>query len=129
LYFRTHCVAFPRIPIRSFYQVDGVTGAAAHMGVEVSVLAEELAAYTAAQDGHDADIHGKTVFPAPSRFSTPAAAMEVGGGGGATMYVARVTPVVHYTMGGVAMDTSARALDVKGRSIPGLFVAGEVSAG
>ena len=37
------------------------------------------------------------------------------------------TPTVHYTMGGVAIDTQARVLDAAGSPIPGLYAAGEVT--
>jgi len=46
-----------------------------------------------------------------------------------TLYVAFVTPAVHYTMGGLAMDAGAAALNEAGERIPGLWVAGEVSGG
>ena len=39
-----------------------------------------------------------------------------------------VRPVAHYTMGGIHTDTYYRALDVEGRWIRGLFVAGEAAA-
>ncbi|MDT7865574.1 MAG: succinate dehydrogenase/fumarate reductase flavoprotein subunit [Desulfurococcales archaeon] len=39
-----------------------------------------------------------------------------------------VRPVAHYTMGGIHTDTYYRALDVEGRWIKGLFVAGEAAA-
>eukprot|EP01084_Bolivina_argentea_P017351 32416_1 len=40
-----------------------------------------------------------------------------------------VEPVLHYVMGGVAIDPQARALDEKKRVIPGLFVCGECAGG
>ena len=43
------------------------------------------------------------------------------------MYVARITPAVHYTMGGAAIDTNARVLHKDGGVINGLYAAGEVS--
>lgn len=39
------------------------------------------------------------------------------------------TPVVHYCMGGAAIDAAARVLDGGGRPVPGLFAAGEVAGG
>jgi len=44
-------------------------------------------------------------------------------------YVAVMTPVLHYTMGGLEIDPESRVLDKKGRPIPGLFAAGEVAGG
>jgi fumarate reductase flavoprotein subunit len=40
-----------------------------------------------------------------------------------------IRPGVHYTMGGVAIDTRARVLGQGGKPIPGLFAAGEVTGG
>ena len=44
-------------------------------------------------------------------------------------YAGRVTPVVHYTMGGVKVDSSGRVLRTDGSTIPGLFAAGEIIGG
>lgn len=43
--------------------------------------------------------------------------------------VGQVTPVVHYTMGGVRIDSFGRVLDKSGQPIPGFFAVGEVSGG
>ena len=40
-----------------------------------------------------------------------------------------MTPVLHYTMGGLEIDTESRVLDASGKPIPGLFAAGEVAGG
>merc|ERR1712154_529118 len=45
------------------------------------------------------------------------------------LYVAEITPVIHYTMGGLAVDEQARIYDVHDHVIPGLFGAGEVTGG
>ena len=42
-----------------------------------------------------------------------------------SFYVAIVCPVVHYTMGGIALNTKAQVLTPAGKVIPGLFVTGE----
>lgn len=44
-------------------------------------------------------------------------------------YIARVSPAIHYTMGGVSIDAEARVLDRNGVAIPGLYAAGEVAGG
>ena len=43
--------------------------------------------------------------------------------------VAMMTPVLHYTMGGLEIDAEARVIDKAGKPIPGLFAAGEVAGG
>ena len=44
-------------------------------------------------------------------------------------YGVRLWPKVHYTMGGLKIDTKARALDRGDRPIAGLYAAGEVTGG
>lgn len=46
-----------------------------------------------------------------------------------SLMVARVTPAVHYTMGGLEFDTFAAALDERGERVSGLFIVGEVGGG
>ena len=50
---------------------------------------------------------------------------------GGSMYAAEVTPVVHYTMGGIEIDSSGRALAAgpSGAVLGGLYAAGEASGG
>lgn len=40
-----------------------------------------------------------------------------------------MTPVLHYTMGGLQIDAESRVVDQSGKPIPGLFAAGEVAGG
>merc|ERR1712084_55494 len=45
-------------------------------------------------------------------------------------YVAIITPVIHYCMGGLEVDIDSAVLDTKtGKAIPGLYAAGEVAGG
>ncbi|KAL2402328.1 Fumarate reductase 1 [Exophiala dermatitidis] len=46
-----------------------------------------------------------------------------------TVYIGKVTPVVHYTMGGVVFDSEARVLDGNKAPIEGLWAAGEITGG
>ncbi|RXW21334.1 hypothetical protein EST38_g4529 [Candolleomyces aberdarensis] len=43
--------------------------------------------------------------------------------------VAIMTPVLHYTMGGLEIDAESRVLSQAGKPVPGLFAAGEVAGG
>lgn len=43
--------------------------------------------------------------------------------------VAIMTPVLHYTMGGLEIDAESRVIGKEGKPIPGLFAAGEVAGG
>merc|ERR1719181_2065794 len=64
------------------------------------------------------DPHGKIFFT-----NTP---IEIGD----SFYVAQVTPIVHYTMGGLAISPKAECVyDKTSRVIPGLYAAGELAGG
>ncbi|KAF1359265.1 Flavocytochrome c [Lizonia empirigonia] len=47
----------------------------------------------------------------------------------AVVYVGLVTPVVHYTMGGVRVSAKSEVLDAEGKSVEGVWAAGEVVGG
>ena len=47
----------------------------------------------------------------------------------APFYASLRTPTVHYTMGGIQIDTDAHVLNADGNAIPGLYAAGEVASG
>ncbi|EPQ26125.1 uncharacterized protein PFL1_06333 [Pseudozyma flocculosa PF-1] len=44
-------------------------------------------------------------------------------------YVALMTPVLHYTMGGLEIDPKSQVIDTQGKPIPGLFACGELAGG
>lgn len=44
-------------------------------------------------------------------------------------YAIEVTPGIHHTMGGIAINTKAQVLDNNGKVIPNLFAAGEAAGG
>merc|ERR1712057_23228 len=44
-------------------------------------------------------------------------------------YVAIITPVIHYCMGGLEIDVNSAVLGANGKAIPGLYCAGEVAGG
>lgn len=44
-------------------------------------------------------------------------------------HVALMTPVLHYTMGGLEIDPQSRVLDTDHKPIPGLFASGEIAGG
>ena len=46
-----------------------------------------------------------------------------------TFHVAIMTPVLHYTMGGLEIDPESRVLTPGGALLPGLFTAGKVAGG
>jgi len=96
--------------------VGSLDAAADVMGADVEVLKKTLEDYNeAAEKG--VDEFGKKVFPV--RFPSSA-----------HLYVAFVTPTLHYCMGGLAINSRAEVLKRESNeSIPNLFGAGEVTGG
>jgi len=43
--------------------------------------------------------------------------------------VAVMTPVLHYTMGGLQIDPESRVIDGSGKPIPGLYACGDSAGG
>eukprot|EP01062_Namystynia_karyoxenos_P061628 TRINITY_DN539_c0_g1_i2.p1 TRINITY_DN539_c0_g1~~TRINITY_DN539_c0_g1_i2.p1 ORF type:complete len:683 (+),score=299.30 TRINITY_DN539_c0_g1_i2:89-2050(+) len=94
------------------------TGAdlAKDMGVSPAVIEKTFADYSRAAETKSCPF-GKKVFN-----NTPVEASD-------TFYVAIVTPVIHYCMGGLKVDVDARVLNKQGKVIPGLFCGGEAAGG
>ena len=100
----------------------GVEELAEYLKVDVETLRSTLKDYSqAALVGQD--VFGKTTFP-----HVPALEDTV-------YYIGSVTPVLHYCMGGLAIDPKGRVLKKKTREgeastiIPGLYACGEVAGG
>jgi succinate dehydrogenase/fumarate reductase flavoprotein subunit len=87
--------------------------AAAAMGCEPSSLAKTFTAYA---QPHTPDAFGKTVFPATFNADEP-------------LLVMTVTPAVHYTIGGLTIDSHACLMSAARSCIAGVFAAGEVTGG
>jgi len=89
----------------------------AEIGVSQAKLADTFAKYNAdAAKGHP-DGYNKKFFP-----NVPYAVND-------NFHVAIVTPVIHYCMGGLKIDTDARVCKPEGAAIAGLYAAGEVAGG
>merc|ERR1711977_811279 len=87
------------------------------MGISASKLSDTFNKYNAdAGKGHP-DGYGKKFFP-----NVPYNVND-------SFNVAIVTPVIHYCMGGLKIDTDARVQTEAGANIPGLYAAGEVAGG
>lgn len=62
------------------------------------------------------DEFGKTIFPSKFRFDKG-------------IYAGRITPSIHYTMGGLKINEEAGIIKEDGRILEGLYGAGEVTGG
>jgi len=110
-------------PVLDFYvskglikKFDDVNETAEDLGVLSSDLIAELTSYNRKAASNEEDEFGKQVFPSHLELHE-------------TMYIARVVPVIHYTMGGARIDTEGRVLGEDGQPISGLFAVGEVTGG
>merc|ERR1712051_319534 len=124
---------------------DYVTGAALaeDMGVPVSVLEKTHDEHYQAAKKTEKDPDGGSYPAYPSGKSWDEASGKTGSGkkfyhniipGSAVktepFYVAIITPVIHYCMGGLEIDTDSAVLSTStGKAIPGLYAAGEVAGG
>lgn len=96
-------------------EVPDLKGVASFLGAPSGNVLHAVETYVRAARGEVADLMNRTVFAHPPT-SGP-------------FFVGLVTAVVHYTMGGVAIDVDGRVLDKQSVPIRGLYAAGEVSGG
>ena len=95
---------------------EDVAGLAEATGVDAAVLEQSLADWNAAvAAGVDGEFGRETGMDAD--LSHP------------PYYAIKVGPAVHYTMGGIKINTLAEVIDTEGAAIPGLYAAGEVTGG
>lgn len=96
-------------------KADSLEELAEKIGVDAVVLKETVETYNAGMiSGTDA--FGKATSEDSTILQAP-------------FYASLRTPTVHYTMGGVEIDTEAHVLNADGEIIPGLYAAGEVTSG
>jgi len=135
-----HCKHYTGRGVMKFY--SNGKELAADMGIEVSVLEETHDAHYQAAKKTAKDPDGGP-FPAyPSGKSWDEASGKTGSGkkfyhniipgsqvDTEPFYVAIITPVIHYCMGGLEIDTDSAVVNTNGEAIPGLYAAGEVAGG
>jgi len=135
-----HCKHYTGRGVMKFY----ASGAdlAKDMGVPVSVLEETTEAHYQAAKKTEKDPDGGSWPAYPSGKSWDEASGKTGSGkkfyhniiNGAAVktepfYVAIITPVIHYCMGGLEIDVNSACIGANGKPIPGLYAAGEVAGG
>ena len=94
---------------------DTLEELAEKIGVPAEALVETVTKYnTYVEAGEDPDF-GRVKMPAK---------IEVG-----PFWAVKVTPAIHHTMAGVAINSKAQVMDTDGNAVPGLYAAGEVTGG
>merc|ERR1711874_508665 len=135
-----HCKHYTGRGVMKFYESGAAL--AADMGVPVSVLEETHEAHYQAAKKTESNPDGGSWPAYPSGKSWDEASGKTGSGkkfyhniipGSAVKtepyYVAIITPVIHYCMGGLEIDCDSAVLDQDGKAIPGLYAAGEIAGG
>lgn len=108
----------------SFYEWKGLVHKTKVRDLPAKVIAS-IDTYAAAVASQAADPFGRATF---GHWSLPAGESNRD----SEVYVGRVTPITHFTMGGVAMNENAQVLkskDGKLEPIEGLYGAGEITGG
>nr|VFK10786.1 MAG: flavocytochrome c [Candidatus Kentron sp. LPFa] len=95
---------------------DDLAGLASAYGIPQEALQETLRTYNGYVEQKRDTAFGKPI---------PAEAKPLR----APYYALRLWPKAHFTMGGLRIDARAKVLDKAGRSIPGLYAAGEATGG
>ena len=94
-------------------KADTLEEAANHFGIDADALKQTVDTWNSyCAQGSDPDFHYRDTM-------TP---IKDG-----PYYINSYKPAVHYTMGGLHINTDAQVLDDAGKAIPGLFAAGEVA--
>lgn len=99
------------------YQADSIDELADQIGVDAEALVKTVDGYNSCvQAGADTQITpGKELLG--TEIMNPA------------YFASKRVPTIHYTMGGLCINTSAQVLTEAGDPIPNLFAAGEVTGG
>ena len=80
-------------------------------------LLQTMARYNASVAAGEDREWGKPILPGAAPIAAP------------PYYAIRLWPKVHFTMGGIRIDSQARVLDLNGAVIPRFYGAGEVTGG
>merc|ERR1712137_431431 len=135
-----HCKHYTGRGVMKFYESGKAL--AGDMGVPLSVLEEAHQGHYEAAKKMEKDPDGgnSPAYPYGKCWDEPSG--KTGSGkkfyhniipGSAvaseSFYVAIITPVIHYCMGGLLIDVDSQCLDANEKKIPGLYAAGEVAGG
>ncbi|WP_370748346.1 flavocytochrome c [Parasutterella sp.] len=103
------------VSIGRIYKADSLTDLAKQLGMPADKLEATVAEFNKMVEAKNDPKFGRKLFDRPivkpPFYATPRA------------------PSIHHTMGGLQISTNAQVLDKKGKPIPGLYAAGEVTGG
>merc|ERR1712134_244535 len=135
-----HCKHYTGRGVMKFYASG--KDLAADMGIDVNVLVKTHDVHFEAAKKTEKDPNGGSWPAYPSGKSWDEPSGKTGSGKkfyhniiqGSQVptqpfYVAIITPVIHYCMGGLEIDVNSMCMDGNGQGIKGLYAAGEVAGG
>merc|ERR550514_1790143 len=135
-----HCKHYTGRGVMKFF--ENGKALAAELGVPVSVLEEEHEKHYQASQKQEKDPDGGPWPAYPSGKGWDEASGKTGSGkkfyhnvipgsqvANEPFYVAIITPVIHYCMGGLETSAAGEVVKSNGSVMPGLFVAGEAAGG
>jgi len=135
-----HCKHYTGRGVMKFYE-SGMA-LAKDMGVDIGVLEETHRIHCEAAKNTEKDPDGGSWPAYPSGKSWDEPSGKTGSGKKfyhnvlspekvktESFYVAIITPVIHYCMGGLEIDVDSAVYDTNEKVIPGLYAAGEVAGG
>jgi len=135
-----HCKHYTGRGVMKFYE-SGMA-LAKDMGVDIGVLEETHRIHCEAAKNTEKDPDGGKWPAYPSGKSWDEPSGKTGSGKKfyhnvlspekvktESFYVAIITPVIHYCMGGLEIDVDSAVYDKNEKVIPGLYAAGEVAGG
>lgn len=103
------------VSIGRIYKADSLADLAKQLGMPADKLEATVAEFNKMVEAKNDPKFGRKLFDRPivkpPLYATPRA------------------PSIHHTMGGLQISTNAQVLDKKGKPIPGLYAAGEVTGG
>lgn len=106
--------ALNRQVVRTFGDLESLAEA---YQIPLSCLKDTIERYNRSVSEGDDTLFGRSVLSDSQRIATP------------PYYAMRLWPKVHYTMGGLQIDSSARVIGLDQKPIEGLFAAGEMTGG
>merc|ERR1739848_489037 len=135
-----HCKHYTGRGVMKFYENGAAL--AADMGIPLQTLVDQHNAHYQAAKKTEKDPNGGSWPAYPSGKSWDEPSGKTGSGKkfyhniiqGSQVptqpfYVAMITPVIHYCMGGLEIDVNSMCMDGNGKGINGLYAAGEVAGG
>ena len=96
---------------------ENLADLAAAYGMPSEPLSKTFIDYNNAVAAGKPDVFGKPLGPDSPPLEKP------------PFYAMRLWPKLHYTPGGIGINSKAQVINLKGQPIPRLFAAGEVSGG